>query len=145
MLMVLPQGYYSLWSWGGCLLGLEALDPSSGRYIPVIDPMLALAPASSGYSVFFKSAGDPFCLCSSLVVSCSTAIFSFLFGCRENTLTTLSSSFVPQIHLLNLYSLLIPQFIYICIAGSRNQELLPYHQSISTPSQEDSQALVRTS
>ncbi|KAL3604660.1 hypothetical protein D5086_005519 [Populus alba] len=46
--------YYSLWSWGGCLLGLEALDPSS---------------------------------------------------------------------------------------GSRNQELLPYHQSISTPSQEDSQAL----
>ncbi|KAB5569799.1 hypothetical protein DKX38_003592 [Salix brachista] len=37
---------------------------------------------------------------------------------------------------------LIDTTIHLCIAGSRNQELLTYHQSISTPSsQEDSHAL----
>lgn len=34
----------------------------SNLKVPVIDPMLALAPASSRYSVFLKSAGDPFSL-----------------------------------------------------------------------------------
>uniref|UniRef100_A0A6M2EVF0 Stomagen C-terminal domain-containing protein n=1 Tax=Populus davidiana TaxID=266767 RepID=A0A6M2EVF0_9ROSI len=37
-----------------------------------------------------------------------------------------------------LFTFILAAFV---IQGSRNQELLPYRQSISTPSQEDSQAL----
>ncbi|KAF9688446.1 hypothetical protein SADUNF_Sadunf02G0198000 [Salix dunnii] len=52
---------------------------------------------------------------SSLELTCCFSQYCnlfFLFGCQENTLTTLSSLSVPQIYLLSLSSLLIRQFIH---------------------------------